>query len=103
MRSLRRALTWFLAYSKVSLPTRGRYIAFTKVSRTRTGFPVRSTGSRAAEAPAPGRPGVTNPAAADCAGVPVPSLIGALLRVPAQAIQRRLIAGLNASGFPELR
>lgn len=35
--------------------------------------------------------------------VPVPSLIGALLRVPAQAIQRRLIAGLDASGFVELR
>ena len=33
----------------------------------------------------------------------MPSLIGALLRVPAQAIQRRLIAGLNASGFSELR
>lgn len=35
--------------------------------------------------------------------LPVPSLIGALLRVPAQAIQRRLIAELNASGFAELR
>ena len=34
---------------------------------------------------------------------PVPSLIGALLRVPAQAIHRRIIADLNASGFPELR
>jgi Ala-tRNA(Pro) deacylase len=30
-------------------------------------------------------------------------LIGALLRVPAQAIQRRLIKGLNAAGFDELR
>lgn len=30
-------------------------------------------------------------------------LIGALLRVPAQAIQRRLIAELNAAGFEELR
>ncbi len=30
-------------------------------------------------------------------------LIGALLRVPAQAIQRRLIKELNASGFDELR
>ena len=30
-------------------------------------------------------------------------LIGALLRVPAQAIQRRLIAELNAAGFDELR
>jgi DNA-binding MarR family transcriptional regulator len=33
----------------------------------------------------------------------VPPLIGAWLRVPAEVIQRRLIAGLNASGFPELR
>lgn len=30
-------------------------------------------------------------------------LIGALLRIPAQAIQRRLIAELNAAGFDELR
>ena len=30
-------------------------------------------------------------------------LIGALLRVPAQAIQRRIISELNASGFQELR
>jgi DNA-binding MarR family transcriptional regulator len=30
-------------------------------------------------------------------------LIGALLRVPAQAIHRRLIAGLNAAGFNDLR
>src|SRR5512146_2968299 len=30
-------------------------------------------------------------------------LIGALLRVPAQAIHRRLIADLNAAGFGELR
>jgi DNA-binding MarR family transcriptional regulator len=30
-------------------------------------------------------------------------LIGALLRVPAQAIQRRLIARLNAAGFEDLR
>jgi DNA-binding MarR family transcriptional regulator len=29
-------------------------------------------------------------------------LIGALLRVPAQAVQRRLIQGLNAAGFEEL-
>src|SRR5437773_1213883 len=34
---------------------------------------------------------------------PPPPLIGALLRVPAQAIHRRIIAGLNASGFDELR
>jgi DNA-binding MarR family transcriptional regulator len=30
-------------------------------------------------------------------------LIGALLRVPAQAIQRRLITELNAAGFDDLR
>ena len=30
-------------------------------------------------------------------------LIGALLRVPAQAIHRRIILGLNAAGFEELR
>ena len=30
-------------------------------------------------------------------------LIGALLRVPAQAIQRRIISGLNLAGFDELR
>jgi DNA-binding MarR family transcriptional regulator len=30
-------------------------------------------------------------------------LIGALLRVPAQAIQRRIIAELNAAGFEDLR
>ena len=30
-------------------------------------------------------------------------LIGALLRVPAHAIQRRIIAELNAAGFDELR
>ena len=29
-------------------------------------------------------------------------LIGALLRVPAQAIQRRLIRDLNAAGFDDL-
>jgi len=34
---------------------------------------------------------------------PPPPLIGALLRVPAQAIQRRLIRELNAAGFAELR
>jgi DNA-binding MarR family transcriptional regulator len=39
-------------------------------------------------------------------GAPVKTrdmLIGALLRVPAQAIQRRLIAELNAAGFDDLR
>jgi DNA-binding MarR family transcriptional regulator len=30
-------------------------------------------------------------------------LIGALLRVPAQAIHRRLVAGLNEAGFEDLR
>jgi len=30
-------------------------------------------------------------------------LIGALLRVPAQAIHRRIISGLNAAGFEDLR
>lgn len=37
---------------------------------------------------------------------PVPAsqmLIGALLRVPAQAIHRRIIKGLNAAGFGDLR
>src|SRR6516162_124083 len=29
--------------------------------------------------------------------------LGALLRVPAQVIHRRIIKGLNAAGFPELR
>ena len=39
-------------------------------------------------------------------GAPVKAkdmLIGALLRVPAQAIQRRIIKELNAAGFVELR
>jgi DNA-binding MarR family transcriptional regulator len=35
--------------------------------------------------------------------VAVPPLIGALLRVPSEAIHRRLIAGLNDAGFTELR
>ena len=35
--------------------------------------------------------------------VPRATLIGALLRVPAQAIHRRIINGLNAAGFEELR
>jgi DNA-binding MarR family transcriptional regulator len=34
---------------------------------------------------------------------PEDMLIGALLRVPAQAIHRRIILGLNAAGFAELR
>src|SRR5579859_3932830 len=34
---------------------------------------------------------------------PQEMLIGALLRVPAQAIHRRIINGLNAAGFEELR
>jgi DNA-binding MarR family transcriptional regulator len=39
-------------------------------------------------------------------GAPVKTkdmLIGALLRVPAQAIQRRIVTELNAAGFEELR
>ena len=42
-------------------------------------------------------PASTRPAA------PKDMLIGALLRVPAQAIQRRIIAELNAAGFDDLR
>jgi len=34
---------------------------------------------------------------------PPPPLIGALLRVPAHAIHRRIIRDLNAAGFDELR
>jgi DNA-binding MarR family transcriptional regulator len=34
---------------------------------------------------------------------PAPPLIGALLRVPAIAIQNRIIKELNAAGFAELR
>jgi DNA-binding MarR family transcriptional regulator len=35
--------------------------------------------------------------------VEVPPLLGALLRLPAQAVQRRIIAGLNRAGFADLR
>jgi DNA-binding MarR family transcriptional regulator len=35
--------------------------------------------------------------------VDVPPLIGALLRLPSQAIHRRVIAGLNRDGFTDLR
>jgi len=35
--------------------------------------------------------------------LPEDPLIGALLRVPAQAIHRRIIAGLHRAGFPDLR
>jgi DNA-binding MarR family transcriptional regulator len=35
--------------------------------------------------------------------LPEDPLIGALLRLPAQAIHRRIVAGLNAAGFPDLR
>jgi len=45
----------------------------------------------------------THPLAADNRVNTNDMLIGALLRVPAQAIQRRLIAELNASGFDDLR
>jgi hypothetical protein len=34
---------------------------------------------------------------------PAKMLIGALLRVPAQAVHRRIIKELNAAGFEELR
>ena len=34
---------------------------------------------------------------------PPPALIGALLRVPAQAIHRRIVAGLAEAGFDDLR
>ena len=34
--------------------------------------------------------------------LPVPPFIGALLRIPSQAIHRRLIRELNASGFAEI-
>jgi DNA-binding MarR family transcriptional regulator len=33
----------------------------------------------------------------------VPPLLGALLRLPAHAVQRRIIAGLNRAGFDDLR
>jgi DNA-binding MarR family transcriptional regulator len=45
------------------------------------------------------RPSSTPPALAAPNGM----LIGALLRVPAQAIQRRIIKELNTAGFDELR
>jgi DNA-binding MarR family transcriptional regulator len=35
--------------------------------------------------------------------LPKNPLIGALLRLPAQAVHRRIVAGLNESGFPDLR
>ena len=35
--------------------------------------------------------------------LPDDPLIGALLRLPAQAIHRRIVAGLNAAGFSDLR
>ncbi len=47
--------------------------------------------------PASPRPRKTSPSEPD------ELLIGALLRVPAQAIHRRIIRGLNAAGFDELR
>lgn len=67
--------------------------------------PLRDAARAPARAPARAgrRAGAPEPDPCSDAATPVPSLIGALLRVPAQAIQRRLIAGLNASGFPELR
>ncbi len=38
----------------------------------------------------------------DSNALPVPPLIGALLRVPSQAIHRRLVHELNAAGFGEI-
>jgi DNA-binding MarR family transcriptional regulator len=35
--------------------------------------------------------------------LPENPLIGALLRLPAQAVHRRIVAGLNGAGFPDLR
>ena len=35
--------------------------------------------------------------------LPEKPLIGALLRLPAQAVHRRIVAGLNAAGFRDLR
>ena len=35
--------------------------------------------------------------------LPENPLIGALLRLPAQAIHRRIVSGLNRAGFPDLR
>lgn len=35
--------------------------------------------------------------------LPERPLIGALLRLPAQAVHRRIVAGLNAAGFRDLR
>ena len=35
--------------------------------------------------------------------LPEKPLIGALLRLPAQAIHRRIVAGLNSAGFQDLR
>ena len=65
-------------------------MAFTKVSTQKR---AAKSANRAKTKPDPARDG----------GSTVPPLIGAMLRVPAETIQRRLIAGLNASGFPELR
>lgn len=44
--------------------------------------------------------GVAHPGAAT--SDPEELLIGALLRVPARAVQKRLLAGLNAAGFTDL-
>jgi len=47
---------------------------------------------------------MSRPRSPDGQSVPAKEmLIGALLRVPAQAIQRRIIAELNAAGFDDLR
>src|SRR5579871_1405334 len=46
---------------------------------------------------------MSSPAPRPSALAPKDMLIGALLRVPAQAIHRRIIKELNAAGFAELR
>ena len=43
------------------------------------------------------------PRLSESPGASKPMLIGALLRVPSQAIHRRLITGLNSAGFDDLR
>jgi DNA-binding MarR family transcriptional regulator len=81
------------------------------MSRSRLTAPLRDAGRAAGAAPAAhagpaaraSRATRAEAVTSSLAALPVPILIGALLRVPAQAIQRRLIAGLNAVGFPELR
>ena len=46
---------------------------------------------------------MSRPSSSPSSDAPTEMLIGALLRVPAQAIHRRLINELNSAGFDELR